>query len=92
MKTRKRLKTNIDTAIRVYVKALEREHREFKKDRDRLNFLAAGACIVQLIVDGQEIWQVMYDIDQQVKGATIRDALDLAIEAKSTCALSKGML
>lgn len=48
-------------------------------DTERLDFLAAGAFIVQEIEDGVERWRCQYGIGQFVTGASLREALDEAI-------------
>ena len=47
-------------------------------DTDRLDFICAGASVVQLIEGGRERWVCRHP-DGETEGATMRDALDNAI-------------
>lgn len=59
----------------VYVQAAKAQ----AADTARLDFIAHGASVWQVIDNGVETWTCAYGLDERVTAATMREALDLAM-------------
>lgn len=59
----------------VYVQAAKAQ----AADTARLDFIAQGASVWQVIDNGVETWTCAYGLDERVTAATMREALDLAM-------------